>query len=189
MRHRRSRFLHNRPWKTALYAFRMHFVCICAPHSRMPYKSRAERTFSRFVCSVCSRFRSWPFFWHFPFIGTAYNAYNCIQMPLKPCLSPTAEWAFAACSCLARKLHTENAYKGAKTMPAKRKNSGLGMAAWPVVGRGARRRVRTHRNRQSKRKEEPVELSIRTRTIPDMGTGRTLPHGGRSRLLESEGTA
>ena len=29
LRHRRSHFLHNRPWKTALYAFRMHLYAFC----------------------------------------------------------------------------------------------------------------------------------------------------------------
>ena len=102
----------------------MHFVCtmyaLCmqfSPEVGNPSKSRAKATFSRFVCSVCSRFRSSSFFRRFPFKGTAYNAYKCIQTPPKSPLSPTADWLFAVCSWPGRKLHTENAYAEALPYP------------------------------------------------------------------------
>ena len=109
----------------------MHFVCtmyaLCMHFSAEagnPSKSKAEWTFSAFVCSVCSRFGSSSFFRRFPFKANAYNAYKCIQPCPKTALSSTARYVFAVCTSFARQLHTKSAYNAPASMPAKRKNSG-----------------------------------------------------------------
>ena len=95
----------------------MQFVCIFRPYGRMPMKSRAGRTFSRFVCSVCSRFGSSSFFRRFPFKANAYNAYKCIQGRPKTALSPTADWDSSVCTWLGRELHTASAYGFGRNRP------------------------------------------------------------------------
>ena len=85
-----SRFHHGKRPCMHFVCACMQFVCISAPHGRMPYKSKVEATFSVFVCSVCSRFGSWAFFRRFPFKANAYNAYKCIQGRSKTGVSPTA---------------------------------------------------------------------------------------------------
>ena len=106
------------------FSGRMHFVCtmyaLCMQFSseaQKPDRSRAERTFSRFVCSVCSRFGSWPDFRLFPFKANAYNAYKCIQKGLRRALSPTADWVSTVCTSPGRKLHTASAYEIGRICP------------------------------------------------------------------------
>ena len=88
-------------------------------------KSRAERTFSAFVCSVCSRFGSWAFFRRFPFKANAYNAYKCIQGRSKTGMSPTADWDSSVCIRPGRKLHTESAYAEGAPDPRHRLMKGV----------------------------------------------------------------
>ena len=99
----------------------MQFVCtmyaVCMQfrlESENIDKSRAKRTFHKFVCSVCSRFRSSSFFRLFPFKGTAYTAYKHMQNQSKTRLNPTPDWVYSLPPLFARQLHTSRAYDNTK---------------------------------------------------------------------------
>ena len=142
--------------KTGLYAFRMRLYAVCmhfSTEAEKPDRSRHERTFSRFVCSVCSRFGSSSFFRHFPFKANAYNAYKCIQGRSKTGMSPTADWDSSVCTRPGRKLHTESAYIFGRIRPAtpgswrtwRHVSVGFGWVGRPTPT--SRRRLRRRRGR------------------------------------------